>query len=323
MSVSTKPWGQFSEADYDIGQWRRACLVDTGQGDVDSKSRYKLPVREPNGSLNRNGVHAAAGGHGIGAVKGISAEAKSRAARRLVSLYRNELNEDPPDSLLRMAGMRSDGSASMSGGEVFYRSFAPDLEVRSSGDGRTVYGIAVPWDTPVQIDDTLIEQFARGAFNHQLDRPQRVKFAREHVLLGGTLIGAATLLRNDAAGLYVELRAAHTPTGDETLELVRDGALDELSIMFREGRSRRMGGIHVERVKADLREVATVMAGAYGQHAVAFGVRSQQQPPNTVDYDLRLRAEEFLTGGGLPDLPDRAEEIEWLKLGIRPLPDLP
>jgi len=49
------------------------------------------------------------------------------------------------------------------------RSFAPDLQVRSGGDGRTIYGIAVPYNAPTQIDDSLVEQFARGAFNHQLN----------------------------------------------------------------------------------------------------------------------------------------------------------
>src|SRR5262245_15271144 len=99
--------------------------------------------------------------------------------------------------------------------EQHFRSFAPDLEVRAGGDGRTVYGIAAPYNPPTRIEETLVEQFARGAFNHQLDKPQRVKFAREHVLLGGSVIGAATMLRDDAAGLYVEMRAAKTPAGDE------------------------------------------------------------------------------------------------------------
>ena len=127
--------------------------------------------------------------------------------------------------------------------EFLYRSFSPDLQVRAGGDGRTIYGIAVPYNAPTRIDDTLVEQFARGAFNHQLREPARVKFSREHAMLGGTLIGAASLLRDDAAGLYTELRASRTPTGDETLELVKDGALGELSIMFMERQNRRQASL--------------------------------------------------------------------------------
>lgn len=204
--------------------------------------------------------------------------------------------------------------------ETHYRSFAPDLQVRSGGDGRTVYGIAVPYNAPVRIDEQLIEQFARGAFNHQLDRPQRVKFAREHVLLGGELIGAASLLRDDAAGLYVELRTSRTPAGEATLELVRDGALDELSIMFREGKNRRLGGGVVERVMADLREVAIVMEGAYGQLATTAGVRSKRSEPGPVisesELDLRQKAEEALAEMKARQLPDYETQIRAIRLGL-------
>jgi HK97 family phage prohead protease len=104
-SVSDKPWSNFSAADYSPQQWRRACLIDTGQGDPDNKGRYKLPVREPDGTLNRNGCHAAASvlGGGRGGVQA-SPDAKKAAARKLASLYRSELNEDPPPSLTGVAG---------------------------------------------------------------------------------------------------------------------------------------------------------------------------------------------------------------------------
>lgn len=203
--------------------------------------------------------------------------------------------------------------------DTHYRSFSPDLEVRSGDGGRTVYGIAVPYNAPTRIDEQLIEQFARGAFNHQLDRPQRVKFAREHVLLGGELIGAASMLRDDAAGLYVELRTAKTPAGEATLELVREGALDQLSVMFREGRNRRLGGGVVERVQADLKEVAIVFEGAYGDLAVAAGVRSKQPTGPVIsesEMDLRAKAEAYLQPSARRELPDIDTQIRAIKLGL-------
>jgi HK97 family phage prohead protease len=204
--------------------------------------------------------------------------------------------------------------------ENLFRSFNPDLQVRSSDGGRTVFGIAVPYNAPTRIDEQLIEQFARGAFNHQLDKPQRVKFAREHVMLGGELIGAASLLRDDAAGLYVELRTAKTPAGEATLELVREGALDQLSVMFREGKNRRLGGGVVERVVADLKEVAIVFEGAYGELAMAAGVRSRQQQTGSTfteaEMDLRTTAEQYLAAGALPELRDTDLEIRAIKLGL-------
>ncbi|MER7500451.1 hypothetical protein AB0L05_27715 [Nonomuraea pusilla] len=101
-SVSDKPWSDFKESDYTIEQWRKACLIapDTAS---ESKSDYKLPVREPSGTLNRNGCHAAASR--IGQVSGVSDDAKKAAAKKLVSLYKNELDEDPPESLTKLAGM--------------------------------------------------------------------------------------------------------------------------------------------------------------------------------------------------------------------------
>jgi HK97 family phage prohead protease len=172
------------------------------------------------------------------------------------------------------------------------RTFAPDLEIRSAakgGDGRTIYGIAVPYNSPQRIDDSLTEQFARGAFDHQLRSASRVWFAREHVYQGGSVIGSTKALRDDAAGLYGEWRVSNTPLGDETLELVKDGALRELSIMFRERQNRRVaGGQVVERVTADLREVAVVLEGAYGELAAAAGVRSMN---GAGDHDGHLCAQ--------------------------------
>lgn len=116
-AVSDTPWN-FSQADYSIEQWRRACLIDMGTGDPGSKSRYKLPVKEPGGALNRNGVHAAAGR--LNQVQGISAAKRAATARKLISLYRNQLKEDPPQHLVDMAG-RSDSETGMSLHEALAR----------------------------------------------------------------------------------------------------------------------------------------------------------------------------------------------------------
>lgn len=99
--VSNTPWSDFTAADYDIDQWRRACLIGPPEPS-DNKGDYSLPVREPDGTLNRNGVHAAAAR--IGQVKADPA-ARKAAARKLVRLY-GQLGEDPPASLLDLAGMR-------------------------------------------------------------------------------------------------------------------------------------------------------------------------------------------------------------------------
>jgi uncharacterized protein len=202
--------------------------------------------------------------------------------------------------------------------EDLFRSFSPDLAVRSGGDGRTIYGIAVPWRAPVRIDSSLVEQWAPGAFNHQAAKPNRIRAAREHIPLGGTLIGALTMMRSDPAGQYIEFRVSKTPVGEETLELVRDGALTQLSVGFRERQNRRLAGGVVERVKADMFEVAVTMEGAYGDLATAAGVRSAGigAALSAVDVDLRAQAEEYLLAGGLPELPDNDLQLRQLRLGL-------
>ena len=105
MPFSNKPWGAISEADYpDAEQFCSACLIDLNpEGRPKTKAACKLPVREPGGAYNRNAIHAAAAAL-AGARGGVDAppEAKRRAARRLVRLYR-EMGEEPPEAIRRMA----------------------------------------------------------------------------------------------------------------------------------------------------------------------------------------------------------------------------
>lgn len=103
MSISNKPWSRFDESDYSLEQWHRACLIHQHEGEPTAKAQCKLPVREPDGTLNRNGVHAAAAAL-AGARGGVKAspEEKRKAARALLRLYR-ELEEEPPESIQRIA----------------------------------------------------------------------------------------------------------------------------------------------------------------------------------------------------------------------------
>lgn len=108
-AVSDKPWSQFTESDFTVAQLRRSALIVRGDGST--KEQMSLPVREPDGTLNRNAVHAAAGGRGVAAVENITEAQRQKAARRLVRLYRGQLDETPPDSLLELAGMSTSAAA--------------------------------------------------------------------------------------------------------------------------------------------------------------------------------------------------------------------
>jgi HK97 family phage prohead protease len=159
--------------------------------------------------------------------------------------------------------------------EHLNRAHQADLEIR--GDGRTVVGIAVPYDTPTLIRDhtgSYNELFRRGSFAKTItERGDRVKFLAQHDRRSMPL-GRATLLREDAAGLYGEFRVSATQAGDEALELIRDGALDGLSIGFRPIQQKRSkDGTMVERTEAGLDEVSAVTFPAY-DGAVIAGVRA-------------------------------------------------
>lgn len=97
--VSEKPWSAYKESDYTPEQWHRACLIHQHDGALTSKLQCKLPVRTPNGAVNRNGVHAAAAAL-AGARGGVHAspEEVDKAKALLRRLY-SELDEDLPASL--------------------------------------------------------------------------------------------------------------------------------------------------------------------------------------------------------------------------------
>lgn len=154
-----------------------------------------------------------------------------------------------------------------------------DMEIRSDGDGRTISGIAVPWNRPTRINDKLTEEFMVGAFDKQLKAPNRIPLAREHMPLGGQLIGRVVALRNDKKGLYVEARVAETSLGEETLALLREKALEHWSIGFRDLQNLRTSSGVTQRVKAQMVELAIVLQGAYGDHAAVGAMRSDVERP--------------------------------------------
>ncbi|ANQ69436.1 HK97 family phage prohead protease [Rhodococcus sp. 008] len=164
---------------------------------------------------------------------------------------------------------------------TYTRALSSDLEIRSSGDGRTVHGIVVPFDSPTlirDIDGEYEETFKRGAFARSIaERGDRIKFLSQHQRTSNPL-GRAVLLREDPAGLYGEFQVSATQAGDEALELIRDGALDSFSVGFtpiREAWNRnKTERTHYE---AKLNEVSVVSFPAYEAAHIA-GVRAARLP---------------------------------------------
>lgn len=155
------------------------------------------------------------------------------------------------------------------------RSYVLDLEIREDENGgRTIYGIAVPYDKEQRVSGDTTEVFRRGAFADVVKAAHRVKLLRNHD--SKNPIGRATLLRETDQGLYAEFKVSRTREGDDALELVKDGALDQLSIGFMPIKNRKRTDGVIERLKAHLAEVSLVTFGAYGDLATVNGVRSQE-----------------------------------------------
>jgi len=154
------------------------------------------------------------------------------------------------------------------------RNYSVNLELRANSDGRTIFGIAVPYNKEQRITSTMIEVFRKGVFSEVIKAPHRVKLLRGHG--ENNVLGRATLLRETDEGLYAEFKISKTREGDEALELVKDGALDQLSVGFMPIKNKKRTDGVMERLKAHLAEVSLVTFGAYGELASVTGMREGQ-----------------------------------------------
>jgi HK97 family phage prohead protease len=155
--------------------------------------------------------------------------------------------------------------------------------VRADTTGRTIYGLAVPYGVPAEVNDGFgpyREQFAPGAFTRSInERGAKVKLFTQHETRK-LPIGRAAELSERADGLHVAFSVARTRDGDEALELVSSGVVDGFSIGFAPVRERRESDRTVTRLEASLREVSLVHSPAYAD-ALVGGVRSASAPLTT------------------------------------------
>lgn len=148
--------------------------------------------------------------------------------------------------------------------------------VRADPSGRTIFGLAVPYNQPTEVNDGFglyREQFAPGSFKRSIsERGGKVKLFTQHDTRR-LPIGKATELSERADGLHVAFTVASTRDGDEALELVSAGVVDGFSVGFASLRERKERDGTVTRLEASLREVSLVHSPAYDGALIA-GVRS-------------------------------------------------
>lgn len=158
------------------------------------------------------------------------------------------------------------------------RAYDFDLEVRRTATERVIAGIVVPYNVEQKINRSLTEIFLPGAFQAVTRAAHRVKLLAGHDT--NALAGRGQLLKEEARGLYGEFYVSKTQRGDELLEQIADGSLDQFSVGFVPLKdNRRQDGV-IERVRAHLAEVSLVTFGAYGEKAVVEAMREESTTPN-------------------------------------------
>lgn len=145
------------------------------------------------------------------------------------------------------------------------------LRAAEEGDGRTLEGVAVPFG---QIIDTWdgAETFDSSCVFDGLDS---AKLCYQH----GELIGRITDADSQADGLHITARISDTQLGRDVVALLRDGALDSLSVGFIpvESETDKEGVTHRRRVR--LLETSVVSWPAY-EAAKITGQRAAADPPH-------------------------------------------
>ncbi len=173
-----------------------------------------------------------------------------------------------------------------------------------AAEGRTLSGLAVPWDTPTMVRDLIggqpgpryLEAFAPQSCDITLraQTPRPVFVGHEYNYGPADPIGAVTFSRSDAeGGLVYEAPLSKTARADEMLELVNDGAMRSVSVGFTpRAASRRMlpgTGEVTMRTEVALRELSLAPTG-FGQYAEAGVSAVRDQLAADVTFDAQQDA---------------------------------
>src|ERR1700752_875622 len=99
------------------------------------------------------------------------------------------------------------------------------FEVKTNVDQRIFEGYASTWDK-----DLVNDQIIQGAFAKTIkERKDKIKVLWQH----GAPLGKPLEMVEDSKGLYVKAYVSKTQLGDEALEYMRDGVVDEMSIGYK------------------------------------------------------------------------------------------
>lgn len=173
---------------------------------------------------------------------------------------------------------------------------------------RTVRGLAVPYNTEIELIPGYFETIAPGALAPRAETDTSLKLVYRH----DEPIGLITAATETDEGIEIEARFSDTQTARDAYQLVRDGVIDRLSIGFaplETVRTEDERGTHTTITSLALREVSLVPFPAY-QTAAITEVRTQPTAPTERNTPTMTETTEYALAADLDDLRADLTAIE-------------
>ena len=176
--------------------------------------------------------------------------------------------------------------------EMITRSF----EIRATDtEKREVSGIAVPFNQTIDIGGGWSERFEKGAVDLTAD----VKLFRDHE----DIIGVVTAMEESDEGLLIRAKISETVLGNETLNLVKDGAIRSFSVGFIPVTDEKKDKTII-RKKVNLKEVSLVAFPAYDKAEVL----SVREETNQEEISMENTTPDYTSA--IEEVRNHAEELE-------------
>ena len=176
--------------------------------------------------------------------------------------------------------------------EMITRSF----EIRATdAEQRTVEGLAVPYNDTIDIGGGWSERFEKGA----IDLTANVKLFRDHE----DIIGVVTEMTESDEGLMIKAKISETVLGNETLNLVKDGAIRSFSVGFIPVTDEKKDKTII-RKKVNLKEVSLVAFPAYDKAEVL----SVREETNQEEISMENTTPDYTSA--IEEVRNHAEELE-------------
>jgi HK97 family phage prohead protease len=180
------------------------------------------------------------------------------------------------------------------------------LDAAAGDDARrSITGLAVPWGKPARVSTGQNVQFARGAFDVNA---KAAKLIANHDLT--QLLGVVSELVDMEEGLAFTAQFANTVAANDSVELIRAGALDAVSVGADVLEHRMLPGGVMEVTAARLVELSLVAIPAFEDATIDSLAASHniEESPNNVGDEIATSTE-----NGDSEMSENIEQVETVE----------